>query len=118
VHVVKRFTANNWGTLEANPDVYAGTQVSFVGQVFSPYEGAASPPNIQVFVVPMGAGAVAVVAVGSDPGAKTGDYVAVQGTVLGGFRGKGPFESAEGMVPVLIQATSVVPTSGPPGAPQ
>lgn len=113
VHVIKRFTANNWGTLETNADVYAGTPVSFVGQVFSPFDRAATPPNIQVFVVPMGAGAVAVVAVDADPGVKPGGYVAVQGTVLGGFRGQGPFQGTEGMTPVLVQATSVAATAGP-----
>ena len=111
-------TADDWPALEAAPYAYAGRRVSFVGKVFAPFDRSAATPNIQVFVVPLGAAAVAVIAVDQDPGVMLGDYVAVQGDVLGGFEGTGPFRGVEGVVPVWVAATSVEATTGPPSPPQ
>jgi hypothetical protein len=115
---VQRFTAGNWTTLAANPNAFRGSLVSFVGQVFQPFDKQSTPPNIQLFVLPMGVTAVAVVTIDSDPHVKNGSYVAVEGHVLGEFKGKSPFEGATGVTPVLVQATSLEATAGPPSGSQ
>jgi hypothetical protein len=107
------FTSQNWGTLDANPDVYKGAAVSFVGKVAMAYDPAASPPSILVFAVPKSGSGITVVAVFTDPGVKAGQYVAVVGKVIGRFTGRGPFSGSD-VSPVLVQATSVEATSGPP----
>jgi hypothetical protein len=106
------FTAQDWHVLDADPEAHKGARVSFVGKVFSPFEAQQIPPNIQVFVNPVDASGVAVVTVAKDPGVKIGEYVAVEGTVLGRFEGTGPFSGAD-VTAVLVQASSIQPTATP-----
>jgi hypothetical protein len=108
----RKFTSENWGTLNAHPNAYRGAVVSFVGKVAVPFDARQTPPSLVVFTDPKGSTGVAVVAVNVDPGVKAGDYVSVEGRVLGEFTGSGPFLGS-GVTRVLVQATSVVATAGP-----
>lgn len=106
------FTAQNWDMIETNPDAYGGRQVTFVGRVFAPFDVRQMPANIQVFVNPKDATGVAVVAVATDPGVRPGDFVAVEGRIVGEFKGEGTF-SGTGVAAVLVQASSLVATALP-----
>jgi hypothetical protein len=111
------FTAQDWYLIQADPDAYRGSRMSFTGKVLAAFEASQTPPGIQVFVNPKDGAGVVMVSLSRDPGVRPGQLVVVKGTILGRHSGVGPFSGTDVTV-VLMQGSSVKPMAAPSRAPK